>query len=365
VWNLAIPYLQITSTLASAYLLDLVGVTSIREGYLLIIPNGTFEVADACSGMRFQLVGITLALIHTQLVRVPVWAAASYVVLASLLALISNVLRILIVVVIGYHYGMSHEYVQDHNFIGWSIFSIFFFLFLFFGEKWLRGRRVELPAVENAQQVKRSTAQKLTGAAIAVLAFSLGPILYGYFTYRDYASNNNEILVLSQLPGWRMISDQLSDWNPVWTQGEQTLQGRFMHEDEKVDLFATNFVRQRQGHEAVNISHNVYDIEKWSRISRSARVVKVSEALEVTIEETLLKSSGQRQRLVWQWYRTNDKIVASKIQAKLNNLFGVITGKPDITVFVLSKEITKNQSHAAGVLERFLKAYVKHSGGIS
>lgn len=365
IWNLLIPYLQLPATQFSAFLLDLIGFTSTREGFLLIIPNGTFEVADACSGLKFQIVGITLALIHTQLIKVPARVVLSYAVVAACLAFVSNALRIVIVVAIGYRYGMDHEYVQDHNFIGWTLFSIFFFLFLYFGEKKLRSHEIKPAASETKHPRVGSAARQVMQLVMVVLAVSVGPILYGYFTHRGQAATQDNISVLKELSGWQMISDQLTDWTPVWTQGDRSLEGTFTHDGERVDLFATEFYRQRHGREAVQIGHMVYHIDKWSRISRSARVVKVSDAFDVTVEETLLKSSDQRKRIVWQWYRTNNKFMTSKVEAKLNNLLGVIVGEPDITVFVLSKEITRNQAHAADVLKQFLRAYLARTGGIS
>lgn len=365
VWHLAIPYLQIASAQASAYLLDLVGVTSTREGYLLIIPNGTFEVADACSGLKFQIVGITLALIHTQLIKVPTRVVLSYVLMASLLAFVSNMFRITIVVTIGYHYGMTHDYVQDHNFIGWSLFAIFFFLFLYIGERVLRRYEIECRVEEAALNQNSGMIRRLTGVSMVVLAVAVGPILYGYFLHRDFTESRDEISALKQIPDWRVVSNQLTDWVPIWTKGDRSFEGSLSSDGERVDLFATEFLRQRQGHEAVNVSHRVYHIDKWSRFSRSARVVKVSDTVEVTVEETLLKSPDHRKRLVWLGYRANNKIVASKVQAKLNNLIGVIAGEPDVTVFVLSKEIIRNEAHAAGVLEQFLRAYLAQTGGTS
>jgi EpsI family protein len=365
IWNLFVPYLQIIAAQASAYLLDIAGITSIREGYLLIIPNGTFEVADACSGMKFLIVGITLVLIHTQLIKVPVRVMLFYVLLASLLALVSNVIRILIVVNIGYHYGMSHEYVQDHDFIGWMVFSVFFFIFLFVGERWLRRHEIPYQAVEPDFPANDSMLQRVSGTALVVLAISVGPALYGYFMNRDTVSDRDHISTLQQMPGWRAAHGQLTDWKPLWTRGDQTFEGVVTKANEQLDLFVTEFNRQRQGREAVNLSHRVYDVEKWSRISRSARVVEVPGAGEVTVEETLLKSPGRRKRLVWLWYRTNDKIVASNTQAKLNNLLGVFSGEPDISVFVVSKAIIRSETHAAGVLEAFLQAYLVKAGDTS
>jgi EpsI family protein len=365
IWNLFIPYLQILSAQASAYLLDFAGITSIREGYLLIIPNGTFEVADACSGMKFLIVGITLALIHTQLIKIPAHVMLFYVLLASILAFVSNVIRIFIVVNIGYHFGMSHEYVQDHDLIGWLVFSILFFIFLYVGEKRLRRHEIAHQAEEQGSPANASMAQRLSGAALVVLALAVGPALYGYFMNIEQVSERDHLGALQQMSGWRAAPGELTDWTPLWTRGDQTFEGMVAKANEQVDLFVTAFKRQRQGHEAVNISHRVYDVEKWSRISRSAKVIEVPGVGEVTVEETLLKSPGRKKRLVWLWYRTNDKIVASNTQAKLNNLFGVLSGEPDISVFVASKVVIRNEAHAAGVLEAFLKDYIAQAGDTS
>ncbi len=362
VWSLAIPYLQTAAAQASAAVLDLVGITSIREGYLLVIPNGTFEVADACSGLKFQIVGITLALIHSQLIKVPFRVMLIYALLASVLAFVSNTIRIVIVVMIGYRYGMDNEYVQDHNFIGWILFSIFFFLLMFWGERKLRKHEIPVRAENRESEENNGSIQRLSGVVVVILAVTIGPGLYGYFVHRASDSAGDQLSALTEIPGWRFSASGLTDWRPVWTRGEHSVEGHFQSQGDVVDLFATEFSRQRQGHEAVNVSHRVYDIEKWSRISRSDRVVAVPGVGSVTIEETLLKSPEQRKRLVWQWYRTNDNVIASNMSAKLNNLIGVISGKPDIAVVVISKEIIRNEARTAGVLEAFLKAYLAQAG---
>jgi EpsI family protein len=363
VWNVFTPYLQSASSQASAYLLDLTGITSTREGYLLVIPNGTFEVTGSCSGLKFQIAGITLALIHTQLIKVPFRVMLPYVMVASLLALVSNVVRIFVVVLVGYHYGMDNEYVQDHNFIGWILFAIFFFLFLYVGERKLKAHEIPPETEERVLPETSGPKHKLPGAVSVVVALSVGPILYGYVMHHEQVNAGNGLNVLNQLPGWQLTEGRLRDWKPIWTSGDRTIQGMLSASGERLDLYATEFLRQRQGREAVNLAHRVYDIEKWSRISRSARVVEILDVGEVEVEETLLKSHDQRKRLVWLWYRSNGEIAGDRYQAKLNNLLGVISGEPEITVFVVSREIVRDPVHAAQVLESFLKTYLAQVGG--
>lgn len=358
VWSPLIPYLQTLAAQSSALVLDLGGMTLTREGYLLIIPNGTFEVADSCSGLKFQIVGITLALIHTQLIRVPLRVMLVYVVLASMLAFVSNVLRIAVVVLIGYQFGMTHDYVQDHNFIGWIIFSLFFFLFLFVGERKLRQHEIGNRSSAAGASLADSGSQQRWGIAMVLLAIAIGPVLYGYFANREPAISGNQVSQVQQIPGWQVEARQLTDWEPRWTEGDHTFEGTLSNGRERLDLYVTQFNRQRQGNEAVNVSHRVYDVEKWSRISRSAKVIETPDAGRIVVEETLLKSPDRRKRLVWQWYWVDNRIVASSARAKMNNLIGVMTGDPAISAFVVSKMVVRSEAHAASVLETFLQAYL-------
>ncbi|MCU7844956.1 MAG: EpsI family protein [Candidatus Thiodiazotropha sp. (ex Monitilora ramsayi)] len=358
VWNVFVPYLQTLSAVLSSLMLDLSGVTSTREGFLLIIPNGTFEVADECSGLKFQVIGITLALIHTQLSRVGLGSVLLYMLAASGLALISNVIRIYVVVLIGYAYGMDHELVHDHNSIGWVIFTVLFFPFLLLGEKQFQKRKISVEIKNEKEPAKLSLNRRILSVSLVIFAFSLGPGLSAYFNRVDLGNQPDRVSVNNVMGDWHQFSTGLGEWEPLWTVGDRTLEGRFREGSNEIDLFATQFLKQRHGREAVNLSHRVYNIEKWSRISRSAKVVKISDKTEMAVEETLLKSPGNKKRLVWLWYRTNDKLVQSNAEAKLNNLIGVIRGQPDITVYILSKEIVRGEEHASGVLADFVRDYL-------
>ena len=356
-----VPYLQTVAAQSSALVLDLLGITSTREGYLLLIPNGTFEVADACSGLKFQIVGITLALIHTQLIQVSARATIVYVLLASLLAYISNVIRIVVVVIIGYFFGMENELVKDHNFVGWIIFALFFFFYLFFGEKHLRRHESKSTGEVAAGSDSDGIRPMASGLVVLLLALAIGPMGHVYLTSKESESAYNPLSVLHEESEWQQTASSLESWAPIWTAGSESFQGSFERNSEQVDLFATLFRQQRQGSEAVNVSHRVYDIDKWSRISRSARVIELPDIGNVEVEETLLRSPDQKQRLVWLWYHTDQKIVASPMQAKLNNLMGILSGKPDIAVFVLSREIVRDQTRARGILEEYFTSYLTRS----
>jgi EpsI family protein len=358
VWTIFVPHLQTSSAVLSSVLLDLSGITSTRDGYLIIIPNGIFEVADSCSGLNLLTVSIGLALIHTQLTRVNFTTAVLYVLSAAGLAILANIVRIYIIVIIGYLYGMDHDLVRDHIALGWLVFALLLIPFLMVGEKVLQRRRINPEAVVSNQTGEQSKRRRLFGVLMVILAFSLGPGLYSYFNSAESHEVTDTIRVGDDLGGWVQYSSELKEWRPLWTDGDRLLEASFRKGSDVVDLYATQFLKQNDGREAVNISHRVYDIDKWSRISRSSNVIELGDRGIIEVEETVLRSSGNKRRLVWQWYLANDKFVQGNAKAKLNNLVGTLRGQPDITVYILSKEIPKDEAHATGVLTDFLSNYL-------
>jgi exosortase len=94
---------QITSV-SVEWLLDLVGYTVMREATVLQLPPRTFVVSDACSGFSTLYAALSiaflLACITPNIVR-----RALLVLAAPLLAIVANVVRVWILVVLTYHYG--------------------------------------------------------------------------------------------------------------------------------------------------------------------------------------------------------------------------------------------------------------------
>lgn len=116
--------LQTLTTHAVHFLLSVADIPVYKNGYFLNLPNGTFEVAPGCSGLRYFLValyiGFLLAFIYYRS------NAKKLIVLtiSILLAITANILRVFTVVVFGYLTDMQHHLVHSHQNLGWFIFAI-------------------------------------------------------------------------------------------------------------------------------------------------------------------------------------------------------------------------------------------------
>lgn len=114
--------LQLLASRFATFWLQLVNVPVLREGNLIILPNYTLEVVDACSGIRSLMSLITLAVAYGYLVESRRWARYLLVLLMIPIAIISNAIRIMGAGVLTYNFGPAAAEGFFHEFSGWVIF---------------------------------------------------------------------------------------------------------------------------------------------------------------------------------------------------------------------------------------------------
>lgn len=127
--------LQLLASRFATFWLQLVNVPVLREGNLIILPNYTLEVVDACSGIRSLMTLITLAFAYGYLAESRRWARYLLVLLMIPIAIVSNAIRIMGAGVLTYHFGPAAAKGFFHEFSGWVIFVAA--LILMFGCHWV------------------------------------------------------------------------------------------------------------------------------------------------------------------------------------------------------------------------------------
>ena len=127
--------LQFLSSQLAATGIDALHIPVLREGNLLILPNYTLEVVEACSGIRSLMTLLTLAICYGYLTVRRTWARITLVVLAVPIAVASNGIRIIGTGILTYFYGPGAAEGFFHAFSGWVIFVAALVLLL--GTHWV------------------------------------------------------------------------------------------------------------------------------------------------------------------------------------------------------------------------------------
>lgn len=114
--------LQLLASRFATFWLHFMNVPVLREGNLIILPNYTLEVVDACSGIRSLMTLITLAIAYCYLLEDKRWIRWAMVILMVPIAIVSNSVRIFGAGILTYHFGPSMAEGFFHEFSGWVIF---------------------------------------------------------------------------------------------------------------------------------------------------------------------------------------------------------------------------------------------------
>jgi exosortase len=114
--------LQLLASRFSSSGLELVGVPVLREGNVLVLPNYSLEVVEACSGIRSLMSLVALAVAYGYFVEKRPWVRITLIALMVPIAVASNAMRVMGAGVLTYLFGPQAAEGFFHSFQGWLIF---------------------------------------------------------------------------------------------------------------------------------------------------------------------------------------------------------------------------------------------------
>jgi exosortase B len=128
---LTAPLKQFASAIAEQLLYSL-GYPIARTGVVLSIGRYQLLVADACSGLHSMYSLLALSLLYVYLMGHPSrWRNAVLIAAALPIALAANVVRVIILVLVTYHFGDAAGQGFVHGFAGIALFLIALTLLMF------------------------------------------------------------------------------------------------------------------------------------------------------------------------------------------------------------------------------------------
>lgn len=120
---LALPLRGLVSFIATEGL-KVCGLPVIREGNIIIMPNISLEVVEACSGMRSLVSLMALGTAYAFLFLKGAWRRAALIVSTIPIAVITNVARVFITGVLARHLGSVAAEGFFHDFAGFAVFAV-------------------------------------------------------------------------------------------------------------------------------------------------------------------------------------------------------------------------------------------------
>ena len=147
--------LQQFATAGTVFVLEAVGVDVLREGNTLLLGADTrVGIAEACSGLRMLTAFVIVTVSFALLVDRPRWQKIVLLLSSVPIAILCNMLRLILTVVIYHVVGSTLAEKFFHDFAGLTMMPLA--IALVFGELWLLRKIV----VEEPRQAVREASQR-------------------------------------------------------------------------------------------------------------------------------------------------------------------------------------------------------------
>jgi exosortase A len=323
VWDAILPLLQWASVFAVRGALSLLGIPVYFDGLEFQIPSGRFQIADGCSGLHFFIVALAIATFYGDLhddrwgARVRLW------VLAAVFALVTNWVRIAIIIVTGHVTDMQHPLVaQEHYSFGWMLFAVAMAGYFLIVRRWPaqpHPARVDVGAVPG---------NAVPGLAMAALTLALPAAAL------RFDSNLADEKTLSP-PAFATGPSRAVD--PLWPAAPHFAgvdhEYRVLRESDGVlvDAYAGLYRRQEQGRELGGFSNQPLGADLRARSSTRAPAPLATEPWE----EIVATDPGGGQWLVWLGYAVGSARFADAGSAQWAYGRASFLGDPLSAVYVL------------------------------
>ena len=115
---------QMISVLATTNLAHLIGIPAVRDGLIITIPAGAFEVGVECSGINSLISLSMIGIIFAYILEGSSLMKATIIISTIPLALAGNILRITSILVVAGKYGQEAAINYFHDFSSILLFSV-------------------------------------------------------------------------------------------------------------------------------------------------------------------------------------------------------------------------------------------------
>lgn len=350
-----VPPLQDLTADFTVMFLRFINIPVFLDGIFLSIPNGNFEVAEACSGVRFLIAIVALGTLFAYMNYYTTWRQVLFVALSFVVPIIANGFRAFGIVYIGYVSDMKAAVGADHIVYGWVFFAIVTVALLALGAAFREPEDQPAGTDDDAGASSTSAPRRniVTTAMMAVLVIG-SPPTYAVVLDRVVDVEPKASLTLpADSNGWRRIPDYKDSWKPDFPGANLKALGSYAKNGKQVHLFMAYYGKQKQGAELVSEINSVEGGTYWNR-AQSGNVSAIYRGAPLEMKFTRMRHAGEG-RMVWQWYWVDGAFTSSRIVAKLREAKTKLLGQSRAgAAIVIASDFTGQRVEAETALRDFL-----------
>jgi exosortase A len=349
-----VPLLQLITAKLTIWLTVASGIPAEINGVFIDTPVGLFEVAEACSGVKFLVAMVALGTLVAHLCFRSWWRRAGFMVVAVVLPVLANGVRAWGTIYIAQGAGIEFAAGFDHIFYGWVFFALVMAALL--GMSWrffdrhADDRFVDPETIAAARWLDRVEAWNAAGWRAVAVAAGLALLTLGWaHGARAVEAALPQALAVPHVPGWTPVTPQHAyPWQPRMAGADRKLTASFRDaEGREVDVVFALYAAQSEGREAGAYGEGalVPDSE-W-------RWLEPAPPIDGALGDRLL-ALGLHQRTAMTWYRHDGWTGGSRSRLKLYAMRDALLLRPRTTMTLIVSAEQREGQDAAGAIEAFL-----------
>ena len=350
-----VPSLQtITADIAVAGLRFL-HIPVFSDGNMIEIPEGPFEIAEACAGLRFLIASSVFGCFFAVVMYRSFLRRILFIIMSVLVPIFANGLRALGIIVLAHLEGSAAAVETDHILYGWVFFTLVMMILIAIGMAFAEKPRWR-PPVKSTTTGNTSLWRFAVAVSAAVLLALIGPA---------YAYRLDSLFPAVQLPqadsphvapSWRSTFGALPSWHPLVHGADREFLEEFEQLGSGIVVRYVALYRWRAlGNMLTTTENRLADDSEWRIAERGEAVFSLGgEKTAVTSAEIV---SGPHRRLVWSFYIVDGRITARLFEAKLLQARTVLLQRARVAALVaVSASMDDPGNPAEEQLIRFLAA---------
>lgn len=345
-----VPMLQTITAKLCMVFLGWAGIPAHIEGVFISIPTGAFEVAEACSGVKFLVAMIAYAALAAN-VCFKTWPRRiAFMATAFVVPIVANGLRAYLTIHISYLTG-DNGFAEsfDHIIFGWVFFAIVLGIVMALGWRFF-DRGIDDPWLEDMTPPPATDVLPARWPlAFAAVAVALLPVGWQALAASWGRSDVSKPVALPEVAHWRRVPVvQAFPWRPRFDGADRQLFGQYVNDKgDRVDLSITLYGWQQEGKEIVGYGQGAFDPgSKWSW---------ANDTVDPESGEAIRIFAPGVEREVLTFYHIGGMTTGNPSEVKLETLKARLLGRESVAVAILVSAENRPGHPGRPAIDAFLK----------
>jgi exosortase A len=323
--------MQVTADITAAAL-RWSGVPVYRDGMLLSIPGGDFEVARACSGLNYLMTGIVLGSLYAYLTYSDWRKRIAFVAASVAVLIVANGIRAYLTVAVAHWSDMRYGTGYGHIVFGRVLFLAVVVAMFWIGQRW-RDPEAAPGAMSTGVPPAVGAPRRLPDLVVAACLLLIVGTPW-YMSSATARASAKVILATSALAlpagqgPWQGPREELDSWRPLFTGAVAERTTTYLDTaGHKVELYVGVYALGRPGEgEMISYRNRLYPQEHRSLLTERPVGLKLGDGTTLAARELYIP--GPRgDRVVWYWFMIGEEVTTSRTAAKGLEALALVSGR--------------------------------------